>query len=126
MPQRACNLIFALSGPVFPQGLGPKRPCLVTLPFKAMLAHLSQSWLCICSLRFRSFCFPFQGHCNLKLQLAAMFCIANLTWNEDEGSQGRQDKLREIGIVDILHKLSQSADPNLCDKAKTALQQYFA
>ncbi|XP_075463238.1 armadillo repeat-containing protein 8 isoform X2 [Ascaphus truei] len=66
------------------------------------------------------------GHCNLKLQLAAMFCIANLTWNEDEGSQGRQDKLREIGIVDILHKLSQSADPNLCDKAKTALQQYFA
>ncbi|KAG8559007.1 hypothetical protein GDO81_017216 [Engystomops pustulosus] len=66
------------------------------------------------------------GHSNLKLQLAAMFCIANLTWNEDEGSQERQDKLREIGIVDILHKLSQSADPNLCDKAKTALQQYFA
>ncbi|XP_053326702.1 armadillo repeat-containing protein 8 isoform X4 [Spea bombifrons] len=66
------------------------------------------------------------GHSNLKLQLAAMFCIANLTWNEEEGSQERQDKLREIGIVDILHKLSQSADPNLCDKAKTALQQYFA
>ncbi|KAM8933375.1 armadillo repeat-containing protein 8 isoform 3-T3 [Pelodytes ibericus] len=66
------------------------------------------------------------GHSNLKLQLAAMFCIANLTWNEDEGSQERQDKLREIGIVDILHKLSQSPDPNLCDKAKTALQQYFA
>ncbi|XP_073502634.1 armadillo repeat-containing protein 8 isoform X1 [Phyllobates terribilis] len=66
------------------------------------------------------------GHSNLKLQLAAMFCIANLTWNEDEGSQERQDKLREIGIVEILHKLSQSTDPNLCDKAKTALQQYFA
>ncbi|XP_075685832.1 armadillo repeat-containing protein 8 isoform X3 [Rhinoderma darwinii] len=66
------------------------------------------------------------GHSNLKLQLAAMFCIANLTWNEEEGSQERQDKLREIGIVDILHKLSQSTDPNLCDKAKTALQQYFA
>ncbi|CAH2306074.1 armadillo repeat-containing 8 isoform X1 [Pelobates cultripes] len=66
------------------------------------------------------------GHSNLKLQLAAMFCIANLTWNEEEGSQERQDKLREIGIVEILHKLSQSTDPNLCDKAKTALQQYFA
>ncbi|XP_077304550.1 armadillo repeat-containing protein 8 isoform X1 [Lithobates pipiens] len=66
------------------------------------------------------------GHSNLKLQLAAMFCIANLTWNEEEGSQERQDKLREIGIVDILHKLSQSTDPNLCDKAKTALQQYLA
>ncbi|KAI1235773.1 hypothetical protein IHE44_0001859 [Lamprotornis superbus] len=38
----------------------------------------------------------------------------------------RQDKLRDMGIVDILHKLSQSSDPNLCDKAKTALQQYLA
>lgn len=32
------------------------------------------------------------------------------------GSQDRQDKLRDIGIVDILHKLSQSSDPNLCEK----------
>lgn len=55
-----------------------------------------------------------------------MFCISNLIWNEEEGSQERQDKLRDIGIVDILHKLSQSSDPNLCDKAKTALQQYLA
>lgn len=31
-----------------------------------------------------------------------------------------------MGIVDILHKLSQSPDSNLCDKAKTALQQYLA
>ncbi|NXW50986.1 ARMC8 protein, partial [Nyctiprogne leucopyga] len=58
--------------------------------------------------------------------LAAMFCVSNLVWNEEEGSQERQDKLRDMGIVDILHKLSQSSDPNLCDKAKTALQQYLA
>lgn len=32
------------------------------------------------------------------------------------GSQERQDKLRDMGIVDILHKLSQSPDSNLCDK----------
>uniref|UniRef100_A0A2I3GBR3 Armadillo repeat-containing protein 8 n=1 Tax=Nomascus leucogenys TaxID=61853 RepID=A0A2I3GBR3_NOMLE len=30
-------------------------------------------------------------------------------------SQERQDKLRDMGIVDILHKLSQSPDSNLCD-----------
>uniref|UniRef100_A0A8C7BVE3 Armadillo repeat-containing protein 8 n=1 Tax=Neovison vison TaxID=452646 RepID=A0A8C7BVE3_NEOVI len=58
--------------------------------------------------------------------LAAMFCISNLIWNEEEGSQERQDKLRDMGIVDILHKLSQSPDSNLCDKAKMALQQYLA
>ncbi|XP_024074390.1 armadillo repeat-containing protein 8 isoform X2 [Terrapene carolina triunguis] len=68
----------------------------------------------------------YMSHSNAKLQLAAMFCISNLVWNEEEGSQERQDKLRDIGIVDILHKLSQSSDPNLCDKAKTALQQYLA
>ncbi|XP_028923923.1 armadillo repeat-containing protein 8 isoform X1 [Ornithorhynchus anatinus] len=68
----------------------------------------------------------YMGHSNVKLQLAAMFCISNLVWNEEEGSQERQDKLRDIGIVDILHKLSQSPDSNLCDKAKTTLQQYLA
>ncbi|XP_069471925.1 armadillo repeat-containing protein 8 isoform X4 [Ambystoma mexicanum] len=68
----------------------------------------------------------YMGHSNVKLQLAAMFCISNLTWNEEEGAQERQDKLRDVGIVDILHKLSQSADANICDKAKTALQQYLA
>ncbi|XP_021062269.1 armadillo repeat-containing protein 8 isoform X4 [Mus caroli] len=68
----------------------------------------------------------YMGHSHVKLQLAAMFCISNLIWNEEEGSQERQDKLRDMGIVDILHKLSQSADSNLCDKAKTALQQYLA
>ncbi|XP_042653337.1 armadillo repeat-containing protein 8 isoform X5 [Tyto alba] len=68
----------------------------------------------------------YMSHSNAKLQLAAMFCVSNLIWNEEEGSQERQDKLRDMGIVDILHKLSQSSDPNLCDKAKTALQQYLA
>ncbi|XP_058043721.1 armadillo repeat-containing protein 8 isoform X5 [Ahaetulla prasina] len=68
----------------------------------------------------------YMSHSNAKLQLAAMFCVSNLIWNEEEGSQDRQDKLRDIGIVDILHKLSQSSDPNICEKAKTALQQYLA
>ncbi|XP_028249634.1 armadillo repeat-containing protein 8 isoform X2 [Parambassis ranga] len=68
----------------------------------------------------------YMGHSNVKLQLAATFCVSNLIWNEEEGSQERQDKLREIGFVDILHKLTQSSDPNLSDRAKTALQQYLA
>ncbi|XP_057622258.1 armadillo repeat-containing protein 8 isoform X3 [Chionomys nivalis] len=59
----------------------------------------------------------YMGHSHVKLQLAAMFCISNLIWNEEEGSQERQDKLRDMGIVDILHKLSQSPDSNLCDNS---------
>ncbi|TSQ01552.1 Armadillo repeat-containing protein 8 [Bagarius yarrelli] len=57
----------------------------------------------------------YMGHSNVKLQLAATFCISNLVWNEEDGSQERQDKLREMGFVDILHKLTQASDPNLCD-----------
>ncbi|XP_045073459.1 armadillo repeat-containing protein 8-like isoform X2 [Coregonus clupeaformis] len=68
----------------------------------------------------------YMGHSNVKLQLAATFCISNLIWNEEDGSQERQDKLRELGFVDILHKLTQASDPNLCERAKTAMQQYLA
>ncbi|TNN79037.1 Armadillo repeat-containing protein 8 [Liparis tanakae] len=53
----------------------------------------------------------YMGHSNVKLQLAATFCISNLIWNEDDvqavvnsdcahkGSQERQDKLREMGFT---------------------------
>uniref|UniRef100_A0A8C4IVQ8 Armadillo repeat-containing protein 8 n=1 Tax=Dicentrarchus labrax TaxID=13489 RepID=A0A8C4IVQ8_DICLA len=58
----------------------------------------------------------YMGHSNVKLQLAATFCISNLIWNEEDGSQERQDKLREMGFVDILHKLTQAPDPNLSDR----------
>uniref|UniRef100_A0A8C1ABU1 Armadillo repeat-containing protein 8 n=1 Tax=Cyprinus carpio carpio TaxID=630221 RepID=A0A8C1ABU1_CYPCA len=58
----------------------------------------------------------YMGHSNVKLQLAATFCISNLIWNEEDGSQERQDKLREMGFVDILHKLTQASDPSLCDR----------
>ncbi|XP_044073268.1 armadillo repeat-containing protein 8 isoform X2 [Siniperca chuatsi] len=92
----------------------------------------------------------YMGHSNVKLQLAATFCISNLIWNEEDGkghtpqveggiekgarfreeekgwSQERQDKLKEMGFVDILHKLTQASDPNLSDRAKTAMQQYLA
>ncbi|XP_053296402.1 armadillo repeat-containing protein 8 isoform X5 [Pleuronectes platessa] len=68
----------------------------------------------------------YMGHSNVKLQLAATFCISNLIWNEEDGSQERQDKLREMGFVDILHKLTQAPDSSLSDRAKTAMQQYLA
>lgn len=68
----------------------------------------------------------YMGHSNVKLQLAATFCVSNLIWNEEDGSQERQDKLREMGFVDVLHKLTQASDPNLSDRAKTAMQQYLA
>ena len=39
-----------------------------------------------------------------------------LLCDASSGSQERQDKLREMGFVDILHKLTQASDPNLSDR----------
>lgn len=39
-----------------------------------------------------------------------------LCFHVPPGSQDRQDKLREMGFVDILHKLTQASDPNLSDR----------
>uniref|UniRef100_A0A3Q3LYK0 Armadillo repeat-containing protein 8 n=1 Tax=Mastacembelus armatus TaxID=205130 RepID=A0A3Q3LYK0_9TELE len=58
----------------------------------------------------------YMQHSNVKLQLAATFCISNLIWNEEDGSQERQDKLREMGFVDVLHKLTLDSDSNLSDR----------
>ncbi|XP_028992769.1 armadillo repeat-containing protein 8 [Betta splendens] len=68
----------------------------------------------------------YMEHLNVKLQLAATFCVSNLIWNEEDGSQERQDKLRELGFVDSLHKLTLASDSTLSDRAKTAMQQYLA
>lgn len=40
------------------------------------------------------------------------------------GSQERQDKLKEIGFVDILHKLTQAADPNLSERWVTISNKF--
>lgn len=87
--------------------------------------------------------------------MSADIVICPLCFTVSSGSQERQDKLREMGFVDILHKLTQSSEPNLSDRwartvrhkkenilsdtplacwthsvslfrAKTALQQYLA
>ena len=36
-------------------------------------------------------------HNDTKLQIAAVVCIQNLIWRNDEGSSDRQLKLKEIG-----------------------------
>uniref|UniRef100_A0A8C4Q631 Armadillo repeat-containing protein 8 n=1 Tax=Eptatretus burgeri TaxID=7764 RepID=A0A8C4Q631_EPTBU len=63
-------------------------------------------------------------HSNVKLQIAATLCVSNLAWHEEEGALERQARLRDLGFVEILQQLSQTGDPSLADKVKTALQQF--
>lgn len=62
-------------------------------------------------------------HSNTKLQIAAVVCILNLIWRNDEGSADRQMRLKEIGVFKILHQLLTTSDSNLFEKVKLALQQ---
>lgn len=65
-------------------------------------------------------------HSNIKLQIAATFCISNLIWNgeESKGALERQTKLRELGVPKLLQQLLNTSDTTLFDKVKTALQQF--
>ncbi|XP_002734995.2 armadillo repeat-containing protein 8-like [Saccoglossus kowalevskii] len=63
-------------------------------------------------------------HANVKLQIAATYCVSNLVWNEEEGALERQAKLRDMGVQKLLQQLLSSSDTVLFDKVKTALQQF--
>ncbi|XP_066603416.1 armadillo repeat-containing protein 8-like [Prorops nasuta] len=62
---------------------------------------------------------------NVKLQVAAIFCVCNLVWREEPGAAQRQARLKELGLHEILEKLQKTNDSQLYDKVKTALAQFF-
>jgi len=62
-------------------------------------------------------------HNNTKLQIAAVVCIQNLIWRNDDGSAERQMRLKDIGVFKILHQLLTTTDTTLFEKVKLALQQ---
>jgi hypothetical protein len=62
-------------------------------------------------------------HNNTNLQTAAVVCIQNLIWKDEEGTLERQAKLKEIGVFKILHQLLGTSDKGLFEKVNLALQQ---
>lgn len=64
-------------------------------------------------------------HSNVKLQVAAIFCVCNLVWREEPGAAQRQLRLKELGLYRILLQLRHTKDTQLFDKVKTALAQFF-
>jgi len=63
-------------------------------------------------------------HGNIKLQIAATFCISNLIWNKESGALERQEKLKKLGAQKLLQQLLSTKDTTLFEKVKTALQQF--
>lgn len=55
-------------------------------------------------------------HSNVKLQVAAIFCVCNLVWREEPGAAQRQARLKELGLYRILQQLRHTKDSQLFDK----------
>lgn len=55
-------------------------------------------------------------HSNVKLKVAAIFCVCNLVWREEPGAAQRQARLRELGLYQILQQLRCTKDSQLFEK----------
>ncbi|XP_059488558.1 armadillo repeat-containing protein 8-like isoform X2 [Neocloeon triangulifer] len=63
-------------------------------------------------------------HSNVKLQVAAIFCVSNLVWKDEIGASDRQARLKELGVHKLLQQLINTSDTLLFDKVKTAMTQF--
>ncbi|XP_071942757.1 armadillo repeat-containing protein 8-like [Antedon mediterranea] len=63
-------------------------------------------------------------HGNVKLQIAATFCILNLVWKDEEGAKERQIKLKELGVQKLLLQLRSSCDQTLLERVSAAINQF--
>ncbi|XP_030830593.1 armadillo repeat-containing protein 8 isoform X2 [Strongylocentrotus purpuratus] len=66
----------------------------------------------------------YMRHDNVRLQIASVYCINNLVWNQEDGATERQSKLKEYGVQKQLQSLLSASDTVLFDKVKMALQQF--
>lgn len=58
----------------------------------------------------------YMTHPATALQVAAIFCIGNLVRQGEPGVTERQEKLRDMGVLNILHQLVSTSDSLLFDK----------
>ncbi|KAK4877482.1 hypothetical protein RN001_009988 [Aquatica leii] len=67
----------------------------------------------------------YMTHPSTRLQTASIYCINNLIRQEEPGAAGRQSRLRDMGVVNILKQLiSTTPDSLLFEKVKAALAQF--
>lgn len=58
----------------------------------------------------------YMTHPSTRLQVASIFCISNLVRRGEPGAVERQSRLREMGVLTILHQLVSTPDSLLFDK----------
>eukprot|EP01135_Chromosphaera_perkinsii_P005385 Nk52_evm66s343 gene=Nk52_evmTU66s343 len=61
---------------------------------------------------------------NAAARVAALWCIINLTWNDDTGYELRIERLKELGVEMKLKLMIDDSDLDVKDRVKTALDQF--
>lgn len=70
---------------------------------------------CVCCAVFVCIKLPLfpQGHSNVKLQLAATFCVSNLIWNEEDG---KRCSMQAEGVMENVTGFEGMNDADLTDQ----------
>ncbi|KAJ3285167.1 Armadillo repeat-containing protein 8 [Borealophlyctis nickersoniae] len=66
----------------------------------------------------------FMAHPKSSIRVATIWCVINLTWTDDPGSQERVDRLRSLGFETCLKSMSEDSNMDVKDRVKTALGNF--
>lgn len=66
----------------------------------------------------------YMGHPKGIVRVAAIWCVINLTWVDDQGSEGRVARLRDLGFEAQLQEMMDDVDLDVKDRVKTAIEHF--
>ncbi|KAL1916017.1 uncharacterized protein VTP21DRAFT_6021 [Calcarisporiella thermophila] len=77
--------------------------------------------------------YKYMNHERPQLRVTAVWCVINLTWQEDKqnaellaGAQERTRRLRQLGFLDRLKTMVTDPDQDVRDRVKTALSHFYS
>ncbi|KAI8916597.1 armadillo-type protein [Powellomyces hirtus] len=66
----------------------------------------------------------FMSHSKSSIRVATIWCIINLTWTDDVGSQERVARLRALGFEPRLQNMMEDLNMDVKDRVKTAFTNF--
>ena len=66
----------------------------------------------------------FLGHPMAGHRLAAVWCVINLTWQDDDTSAWRVDQLKQVGVEGRLREMEADENRDVAERVMTALENF--
>ena len=68
--------------------------------------------------------FQHMMHDSSSIRVATVWCLINLTWTDDAGSQFRVARLKALGFEERLKYMHDDVDLDVKDRVKTAMNHF--